>query len=910
MKRALLNLIMPCLLVLASALLHAQVTSADSNPNAASSTTTVPRLIRFSGVARDLNNHPLTGVVGISFSLYAEQTGGAALWLETQNVQTDSSGHYSVLLGSTNPDGLPADIFTSAQARWIGVQIEQQSEQARTLLVSAPYALKAGDAETLGGLPASAFVLAVPGGVVGNASGTNVGAVADSAGVTANGANTSSDVTTTGGTAGAIPLFSTSTNIQNSIVKQTGTTAISVGGKLNLPATGTATASAGKDSQAQTFAASAYDSSTSTAVAQTFQLQAEPSGNNTASPSGTLNLLYGSGATAPAETGLKIGNTGLITFVTGQTFPGAGTITGITTASGSGLSGGGTSGTLSLSIPAGGVTNTMLKDSSLTLNANSAGGLTTPGAMTLGSTYTIGLKPCSANQVLQYSGSAWNCAAPAIGTITGITTASGSGLTGGGTSGTLSLSIPSAAITNTMLQHDSLTVTPGTGLTGGGAVALGGTTTLNINTAEIPELGTSNAFTAAQTINGPSSSIGLTVDSSGSVNDPQVEIIQNNTSDYARLRFTDSGSNNVWDIAGFTTSGSTTSQLNFWNSVAQQNVLQLFPTYAETNVPLYTYASASSATGISGIATSTSGFVTGVFGQTDSGYGGAYGVYGLATNSGDGSESAGVYGRTDTEDGAGVFGQYGATESLTGVANEAVGVQGDGGPGGGTGVVGTADEGVAGYFANNSPASTTVLIYSFNTAEAFQAGGDDYNCVIDAYGDLFCDGSISGVAHIDGGARTVGLAAIHSPKNWYEDAGSGQLLNGVAVVTFESDFVQTVNTGMDYKVFPVPNGDCKGLYITNKTATSFEVRELGGGTSNVAFDYRIMALRKGYENVRFSDLTASAERRKLQLERMKANRAHPVSHDAKGKMIPPNGTTSVLAQPAAFSAPVAARSQR
>ena len=33
-------------------------------------------------------------------------------------------------------------------------------EQPRVLLVSVPYALKAADADTLGGLPASAFVLA------------------------------------------------------------------------------------------------------------------------------------------------------------------------------------------------------------------------------------------------------------------------------------------------------------------------------------------------------------------------------------------------------------------------------------------------------------------------------------------------------------------------------------------------------------------------------------------------------------------------------------------------------------------------------------------------------------------------------------------------------------------------------
>lgn len=43
---------------------------------------------------------------------------------------------------------------------------------------------------------------------------------------------TSSDVTTTGGTANKIPMFTTATNIQNSIVTQTGTTGVSVAGKL------------------------------------------------------------------------------------------------------------------------------------------------------------------------------------------------------------------------------------------------------------------------------------------------------------------------------------------------------------------------------------------------------------------------------------------------------------------------------------------------------------------------------------------------------------------------------------------------------------------------------------------------------------------------------------------------------
>ena len=133
---------------------------------------------------------------------------------------------------------------------------------------------------------------------------------------------TSSNVTTTGGTVNAIPLFTTATNIQSSILTQTGTTGLNVLGKLTLPAAGVATAAAGKNSRSEGFVASAFNSTTSTAVAQTFQLQAEPAGNNTAAASGTLNLLYGSGTAAATETGLKISNKGVITFASGQTFPG------------------------------------------------------------------------------------------------------------------------------------------------------------------------------------------------------------------------------------------------------------------------------------------------------------------------------------------------------------------------------------------------------------------------------------------------------------------------------------------------------------------------------------------------------------------------------------------------------------
>jgi hypothetical protein len=460
-------------------------------PTAAASA--LPRLVRFGGAVKDLNGNPLTGVVGITFALYSEQTGGAALWIETQNVTADSNGHYVALLGSTKPDGLPTELFITGQARWVGVQVSGQAQQPRVLLVSAPYAFKAGDAETIGGLPPSAFVLAAPAsGGLNNATASS--ASPSSASSSSASPATSSDVTTTGGTVNAVPLFTTSTNIQNSILTQTGTTSVSVAGALKLPATGTATANAGKNSQTQNFVASSFNSSTSTAQNQTFQWRAEPASNDTASPSGTLNLLYGLGAAAPAETGLKLGSKGQFTFATGQTFPGTGTITGITTASGSGLSGGGTTGTLSLSVPAAGITNTMLKSSTLTLNPSTAGGLTVPGAMTLGDTYTIGLKTCNANQVLQYSGTAWGCATLGTGTGTVTSVGSGAGLTGGPITTSGTLSIANAGVTNAMLANSKITLNSGTGISAPGAMTLGDTYTLGINTSVVPQLAAANTL--------------------------------------------------------------------------------------------------------------------------------------------------------------------------------------------------------------------------------------------------------------------------------------------------------------------------------------------------------------------------------------------------------------------------------
>ncbi|MGH9649366.1 MAG: hypothetical protein ACRD3I_02730, partial [Terriglobales bacterium] len=120
---------------------------------------TVPRLVKFSGALQSRKGEALGGVITrLSFSIYEEQSGGAALWSEAQDVRLDAQGRYAVLLGAASSDGLPADLFSTAGARWLGVQAEGREEESRVLLVAVPYALKAADADTLGGKPATAFV--------------------------------------------------------------------------------------------------------------------------------------------------------------------------------------------------------------------------------------------------------------------------------------------------------------------------------------------------------------------------------------------------------------------------------------------------------------------------------------------------------------------------------------------------------------------------------------------------------------------------------------------------------------------------------------------------------------------------------------------------------------------------------
>src|SRR5215467_5326094 len=91
------------------------------------------------------NGLPVGPIEGATLSIYNEEQGGIPLLQETQNVRLYSNGQYTALLGITQNDGIPVDLFFSAEPRWLGVQFNRpgELEQPRVQLVSMAYALKA-----------------------------------------------------------------------------------------------------------------------------------------------------------------------------------------------------------------------------------------------------------------------------------------------------------------------------------------------------------------------------------------------------------------------------------------------------------------------------------------------------------------------------------------------------------------------------------------------------------------------------------------------------------------------------------------------------------------------------------------------------------------------------------------------
>lgn len=461
----------------------------------------VPSLIKFGGHLVDSGGKPYSNIAGVTFALYKDQQGGAALWMESQNVNPDATGHYTVFLGSMTTNGLPLELFSEGEARWLGVQIEGKSEEPRVLLVAVPYALKAADAETLGGKPASAFALAAPNAPSGTTSQTGTGTATPSLS-----GQTSQTAITGQGTANYLPIWKSNTNLGVSTLYQ-------LNGNVGINTT-----------------------------SPTAKLEV----NGATILEGLLTLAP-SGGSALKVTGSAFGvsNTGVVTFASGQSFPGAGTITGVT--AGTDLTGGGTTGNVSLNLD---LIATDARYAQLGTANTFSGTITTAGAVlpstgtaTAGNPFpsspfdlvassyngtaavnqlfrlqsegngsantgTLNLLYASGNGAPAETGlsitnqglinfaSGQTFPGGGSGTVTSVGT--GAGLTGGPITSSGTISVANGGITNAMLANASTTINTGTGLAGGGSAPLGGNLTLSVNTAQVPLLGAnSNIFSGS-----------------------------------------------------------------------------------------------------------------------------------------------------------------------------------------------------------------------------------------------------------------------------------------------------------------------------------------------------------------------------------------------------------------------------
>jgi len=191
-------------------------------------------------------------------------------------VKADAYGHGAVECSRA---------LESEGARWLGVTVNGGQEQPRALLLSVPYALKASDAETIGGLPPSAFMLA-------NktlATGTSAkNAPASTPAASKNNAAPSNADITGKGTLDFIPMWDSTSDIINSLIfqknSQIGIATIAPAATLDVNGKGD--------------------------VRDTLTLF----------PKGTDPALAINGTT------FKVDQTGKVSFVSGQSFPGAGSV--------------------------------------------------------------------------------------------------------------------------------------------------------------------------------------------------------------------------------------------------------------------------------------------------------------------------------------------------------------------------------------------------------------------------------------------------------------------------------------------------------------------------------------------------------------------------------------------------------
>ena len=159
------------------------------------------------------------------------------------------------------------------------------------------------------------------------------------------------------------------------------------------------------------------------------------------------------------------------------------------------------------------------------------------------------------------------------------------------------------------------------------------------------------------------------------------------------------------------------------------------------------------------------------------------------------------------------------------------------------------------YGASTGNANAALVVFDSSGA-AQEIFDDEGNAYIN--GLLYSNGSCRiGCLVANKRVASVGEFGTVGTEPTIEDNGEAQLADGRAYVKLDSQFANVIDQTAQYLVSVTPEGDCRGLYVADRTPDGFAVRELEGGRANVAFEYRIVAKRFG---VRASRLPFLAER--------------------------------------------------
>jgi hypothetical protein len=113
-----------------------------------------PRLINYQGVLADDVGAPVTGTHNLTFAIYPDSAQGTqSLWTETHTAVAFDNGVFNVILGATT--AMPDTLFIG-DIRWMGIQVDTDLEMTpRMRITSVPWALRATVADS---------ALACPGG--------------------------------------------------------------------------------------------------------------------------------------------------------------------------------------------------------------------------------------------------------------------------------------------------------------------------------------------------------------------------------------------------------------------------------------------------------------------------------------------------------------------------------------------------------------------------------------------------------------------------------------------------------------------------------------------------------------------------------------------------------------------------